>query len=131
MSRLCLFIFSFCVLTVFARILPPYTVHAVLTTDNSISVGGHFYSNLHFDRTLVGFMAEHYAGNELTNASHAEAAVTLFRTLIYAHNCIFDNEALHGSLADEENWSKLDGGWFFFLVQYCAPLTLLCRHVSF
>lgn len=107
--------------------MPPYTIHAVLTTDTSISVGGHFFSNFHFDLTFKGFLAEYFEGNFLTNAAHAQAAVILFRAVIYVHKHIFSNEALHGALHDDANWFKIDDGRHF-LSLYIVHFNLILRY---
>ena len=116
--------FSHFLIFFFLRYMPPYTIHIVLTTDNSITVGGHFYSYLTFDRTLKALLAEHFAGNSLTNASHGQAAVILFRALVYVHRQVFAARDLHGQFSKSGNWSKLDEGilfrkiCLFFLIFY-------------
>lgn len=58
------------------------TPHAVLTLEDSLAEGGHFYSGLHYRRTLYALLHEHFCGNYICNASHPKAPLVLFKTLV-------------------------------------------------
>ena len=60
----------------------PGTPHAVLTLEDSLAEGGHFYSGLQYKRTLYSILAEHFCGKYITNASHPRAPLLLFKTLM-------------------------------------------------
>ena len=64
----------------------PGTAHAVVTVEDCLAVGGHFYSNAAYELTLKCLMHEHYAGTEITNASHPTAPVYAMKTLGYYHS---------------------------------------------
>ena len=59
----------------------PATPHAVLTLDDSLTIGGHFYCGLHYERMLYGLLWEHLSRDYITNASHPRSPLLLFKTL--------------------------------------------------
>lgn len=86
----------------------PYTVHTVITTDSCIAVGGHFFSNFCYDLSFKGLIAEHFLGGAITNASHVQSAVLLFRVIIRIHRCIYWRSYQHRPLWDY--WPEMDEG---------------------
>ena len=58
------------------------TPHAVLTLEDSLTEGGHFFSGLQYKRTLYSILAEHFCGKYITNASQHRAPLLLFKTLM-------------------------------------------------
>ena len=60
----------------------PGTPHAVLTLEPSIAIGGHFYSTMHFKRTLYSLVYEHLCGDFATNTANTRAPSLLFRTFM-------------------------------------------------
>lgn len=59
----------------------PGVTHAVLTTQHSLTVGGHFYTGLGYWATLRAVTIEHYFGKYVTNTEHPESGIALFRVL--------------------------------------------------
>ncbi|KAI5115273.1 hypothetical protein M0805_001914 [Coniferiporia weirii] len=57
------------------------TPHAVLTTEDSITFGGHYYSNLHLHDTLYCITFEHYLRTVITNTQHMKALLLFFKAL--------------------------------------------------
>ena len=80
----------------------PNTVHAVLTTDHCLTIGGHFYSSTNYHRTLAGHIAECYYGSYITNNSHSYSAILLFKTIAAYNDLCMDqkgwSDALEGKL---------------------------------
>ena len=64
----------------------PGTPHFVLTAEDCLSVGGHFYSTATYELTLKSVMHEFYAGNVITNTHIPTAPIYLFKTLGYYHS---------------------------------------------
>ncbi len=61
--------------------MAPGTPHHVITTENSIVTGGHFFSASHYTRTLEAILFEHFVGGEATNTSHSDVHIVLFKIL--------------------------------------------------
>lgn len=61
--------------------MQPGTPHHVISTEDTIAVGGHFFSSLLFSRTLEAMIAEHFASDFLTNTEHSEVHIVLFKML--------------------------------------------------
>ena len=57
------------------------TPHIVLTSKEALALGGHFYSSLHFKRTLFGMVFEHFCGDYVTNTEHTRSPLLLLKTL--------------------------------------------------
>ena len=59
----------------------PCTPHAVLTGEECIALGGHFYNSGQFKRTTYAMVYEHFCGNYVCNAAHPRAPLLLFKAL--------------------------------------------------
>jgi len=57
----------------------PGTAHCVITLEDSLCVGGHFFSSLVFSRTLFACIAEHFVGDSTTNTEHSSSHIILFK----------------------------------------------------
>lgn len=64
------------------RYLQPNTIHFVLTTENAITRGWHFYSKATIRRSFFGFLHTFMAGNSVTNVEHLPAAGVLRAMLL-------------------------------------------------
>lgn len=62
--------------------MPPCTPHAVLTLEDSVALGGHFYCNLTMDRTLDAIVQEHFFGDFVTNTEHTRAPLLLMKCFV-------------------------------------------------
>ena len=74
------------------RIIPPCARHAVLTILDSMMAGIHFYSYLHLERSVCGFIVSTFAGESITNASHGEFLSVLQASASFWEPC-FDDDA--------------------------------------
>jgi hypothetical protein len=63
------------------RFMRPDTHHVVLTTKDSLAVGGHFFCSNTFGYTLRGIIKDHFFGTSWTNAEHAESGLVLFKLI--------------------------------------------------
>ena len=63
----------------------PNTRHKVLTVQDCLVIGGHFYSPVCYDRTLTGIVYEHFFGSLITNQTHATSGLVLFKLLAKYH----------------------------------------------
>ena len=59
----------------------PCTPHVVLTGEECIALGGHFYNACQFQRTVYAIVYEHLCGNYICNAAHPRAPLLLFKAL--------------------------------------------------
>ena len=57
----------------------PNTIHYVISTQDTIALGGHFYNKEDYTNTLFAMVAEHFVGNLVTNTTHQNAPVILLR----------------------------------------------------
>jgi hypothetical protein len=60
-------------------IMPPCTPHFVITTDDCLAVGGHFYNYEGVFDTMRAIVVEHYFGDAWTNTDHPSAYIILFK----------------------------------------------------
>lgn len=59
--------------------MPPGMPYIVLTSEDCLTVGGHFYSVGTLHRTLGGLVLEYYLGPLISDASHSPVITVLFR----------------------------------------------------
>ena len=64
----------------------PGTPHLVLTFEDCLAVGGHFYSTATYELSLKSIMHEFYAGTVITNTHLPTAPIYLLKTLSYYHS---------------------------------------------
>lgn len=57
------------------------TPHIVISIEDCLAVGGHFYSSKSFASTLCGLVVIHYFGRMTTNDDHSDCRSILFRLL--------------------------------------------------
>ena len=62
-------------------LMPPFTPHFVLTTEDCFAVGGHFYNYVNMQRTMKAIVVEHYFGLNWVNTEHPTAPIILFKML--------------------------------------------------
>ena len=75
----------------------PATPHAVLTLEPCLALGGHFYTGLHFKRTLYGLVYEHLCGDFATNTANTRSPSLLFRTFMSLTEQIMRGRACNNS----------------------------------
>lgn len=75
-------------LTTFQSIMRPGEIHIVYTLEDSILVGGHFYSNGTLSRSLRTGLYENRYGRYSTNTQHITSEVILHRYVRYCANRI-------------------------------------------
>ena len=75
------YLFSCYKRSILISIMRPNTRHKVLTLQHSVAFGAHFYSRIHFSRTLTAMTNEHYFGTFITNAAHLSTASILFKLM--------------------------------------------------
>ncbi|KAG6816070.1 hypothetical protein H0H87_008863 [Tephrocybe sp. NHM501043] len=68
--------------------LRPRTLHAVITPEPSVVLGGHLYSTLTIRETVWGIYDDFVAGEYLTNSEHRKASLALLGRLV---NLWYDN----------------------------------------
>jgi hypothetical protein len=67
--------------------MKPGTNHYVVTTEDCLAVGGHFYNQENFGHIALGIIHQHFLGVvTLNNTEHSEGAVILFSLrLVHQH----------------------------------------------
>ncbi|KAL5522155.1 hypothetical protein ACEPAF_7597 [Sanghuangporus sanghuang] len=73
-------------------IMPPGTVHAVLTLQDSLALGGHFYNFGTMESTAISLIREHYFGQYLTNTEHPKAPLLLMKGFMALMNSDYDSK---------------------------------------
>lgn len=63
--------------------MPPGTIHYVVSTKDSIAVGGHFYSAKNLLQTLYAMIVEHFVGHLTTNTAHSRCGILFIKMLSY------------------------------------------------
>lgn len=61
--------------------MQPGTPHFVVTVEDCLALGGHFYNKETFSSTVHSIVLEHYMGLALTNTDHPTVPLTLFKLL--------------------------------------------------
>ncbi|KDR65351.1 hypothetical protein GALMADRAFT_260264 [Galerina marginata CBS 339.88] len=69
-------------------ILPPNTLHSVLTTENTICYGGHLFTSTTMTDTLVGIIHTFFCNDISTNTDHAEWRDLIHRMTVFYHDII-------------------------------------------
>lgn len=82
----------------------PGTVHTVLTVRDSVSVGGMFYHQDHYEATLRTIIALHLNGQRLTNSFYPGTHALLFHSLGY----YYENIRSSGLLLQTSEASQLN-----------------------
>ena len=63
----------------------PNTPHAVFTPEDTIAMGGHFYSFSNMQDTIAGIIHTCIIDHVITNTEHPDTRVLLFRMLQYLY----------------------------------------------
>lgn len=63
--------------------MEPGVGHIVLSTENSLAVGGHFFNSANFLGTLKTVGIEHFIGRSVTNNDHSHSPLMLFKIAQY------------------------------------------------
>lgn len=87
------------------RIMPPGVIHAVFTLEDSIVIGGHFYSVHSFSRSLKAGLHEHICGQVATNTEHLASETLLYNLVVY-YRCLYERI---------KEGEEIDQGACFFL----------------
>lgn len=61
----------------------PGSPHVVLTTEDCLAVGGHYYGLRSIEKTVHMLVQEHFIGSYITNTSHGKAPFAFFPCLAY------------------------------------------------
>lgn len=56
----------------------PATTHTVLSAEDCLTLGGHFYSLQTMESTYEALLVEHHLGFLVTNTHHTDAPILLF-----------------------------------------------------
>lgn len=62
----------------------PGQPHFVVSLNDCLAVGGHFYTSTNYESTLRGLITERFAGRMVTNTEHTTCPIVLFK-LMDAH----------------------------------------------
>jgi hypothetical protein len=65
--------------------MKPNTPHSVFTVEDSIAIGGHFYSFANIKQTFFGLVHAFVMDTLVTNTGHPKTRVLLFRMLQYVY----------------------------------------------
>lgn len=102
----------------FARYMRPGTRHAVLTLEDCLIVGCHFYSRHTFSCTVYALVMQHYF-NQLSNAAHPESTLLLLKIAVDLINkaCRSRNS---GSTTVQGNWIKYSASRKLIMLMICT-----------
>lgn len=64
----------------------PATPHSVLSLDDCLTLGGHFFSKENFSRSVQAMLLENVAGQFITNTEHPTSPLVLAKLVGYYHN---------------------------------------------
>ncbi|TDL13507.1 hypothetical protein BD410DRAFT_846876 [Rickenella mellea] len=70
-------------------LMRPGTPHFVITVEDALAVGGHFYNRQTFSETLRALAFEHQFGANLTNTEHLTSPIILFK-LLHSYCAVMD-----------------------------------------
>ena len=66
--------------------MQPGTAHFVISTEDCLAVGGHFYSPGTLDRTMMCMVFERYVAQNITNTAHTKCGALFIRKLCYLNS---------------------------------------------
>jgi hypothetical protein len=69
----------------FSSYMQPGARHYVVTLDDCLAVGGHFYNRDNFDRTAVNIVYQHFLGVSISNTEHSDAVFVLMKLVHQYH----------------------------------------------
>ncbi|TDL14726.1 hypothetical protein BD410DRAFT_845782 [Rickenella mellea] len=81
-------------------LMRPGTPHFVVTVEDALAVGGHFYNRQTFSETLRALVLEHKYGANLTNTEHLTSPIILIKLL---------HEYCSVMVMAHEMWNREDG----------------------
>lgn len=90
------------------RYLRPGTPHFVITLEDSMAVGGHFYSMPSMKSTLRAMMLEHYFGGTVTNSAHPQSPIALVKLLDFFVDIFDPARRKDNREVRNELWSSID-----------------------
>jgi hypothetical protein len=67
--------------------MQPSCRHFVVTVEDCLAIGGHFYNSDTFDRTALGIVLQHFLGTTIINTEHSDATLHLMK-LVHRYNFI-------------------------------------------
>jgi hypothetical protein len=59
--------------------------HHVITVEDCLAIGGHFYNRENFDRTAINMIHQHFLGAVISNTEHSEAVFILLKLVHRYH----------------------------------------------
>lgn len=68
----------------------PGTPHFVISSEDCLAIGGHFYSWKTLDKTMMAMVFERYVGTLTTNTAHSKCGIVFIRMLSYL-TCVRNN----------------------------------------
>jgi len=105
--------------------MQPGTPHFVISTEDCLAVGGHFYSAPTLDKTMMAMVFEHYVGHLTTNTAHSKCGIVFIRMLSYVHYAYRNfNVDTIGSEDEDNVWmpSTLEVAHLVVIVSYLDQL---------
>lgn len=76
----------------FFRFMQPGTPHYVITLEDALAIGGHFFNLPTIEYTLRAMLIEHFFGTSVTNIAYPQAAIALMKLVdhlvdVYDSSC--------------------------------------------
>ena len=65
------------------RFMQPATPHFVITIEDALAIGGHFYSSPTMELSVRGLLLEHFFGSAIVNAAYPPSPIALMKLLDY------------------------------------------------
>jgi hypothetical protein len=65
----------------------PGSRHFIITVEDCLAIGGHFYNANNFNKTACAIMLQHFMGTTIVNTEHSEAVSHLIK-LVNHYNWI-------------------------------------------
>jgi hypothetical protein len=66
--------------------MQPGTRHFVVTVEDCLAVGGHFYNADNYDRTAANIIYQHFLGRSISNTEHSDATFLLMKLVHYYYD---------------------------------------------
>jgi hypothetical protein len=88
----------------------PNTRHYVVTVEDCLALGGHFYNRNNFSRTATGIIYQHFSGVATSNTEHSNATFILMK-LVHSYHTLY---------MQQDDWSVKvrEGECLLFIFQY-------------
>lgn len=104
----------------------PGTPHFVVSVEDCLAVGGHFYSAPLFDKTMKALVIEHFIGHVVTNTGHSQCGIVLLKMMSYTKLLIERLQAWEGIEGGMDESRGHGSAWIPYEEEIAYLIVIIC-----